>query len=412
MCSISKIAGLALSATLALSVPVWAGNLVINADTSDPAPKAAWQSVIADFQKANPDIKVSFNVYDHESYKTSIRNWLTSAAPDVVFWYVGTRMKQFSTPGLLADVSSIFTPTVKSELGPVATDLVTDGGKQYGMPYTYYNWGIYYRKDIFAKAGVTSPPKTWAEFLDACAKIKKSGVSPIALGEKDLWPIAGWFDYLDVRTNGYKFHMDLLHGKTSWTDPKVKKVFAEWKQVVTPGYFVPHSESLSWQEAQSALFQGKAAMMVIGNFITPNFPKNIAGDMAFMPFPVINPKVKDTEDAPMDSIHIPAKAKNKADALKFLAYVATAPVQQKINIALNQVPVNHKASVKDDVFLKEGQALLNHAAHLTQFFDRDSPEDFANIGMRGFEQFMIHPDQEDQVLASLDSARKRIYKVK
>lgn len=50
-----------------------AGTLNINANASDPAPRAAWEWAVAVFQRENPDIVVKFNVFDHESYKKSIR---------------------------------------------------------------------------------------------------------------------------------------------------------------------------------------------------------------------------------------------------------------------------------------------------------------------------------------------------
>src|ERR1700752_4231028 len=66
-----------------------AGTLVINANSADPGPRAAWEATVGEFQRANPDIDVELNVYDHESYKKSLRNWLTGRPPDVVFWFAG-----------------------------------------------------------------------------------------------------------------------------------------------------------------------------------------------------------------------------------------------------------------------------------------------------------------------------------
>lgn len=277
------------------------------------------------------------------------------------------------------------------------------------MPYTYYQWGIYYRKDLFAKAGVTEAPKTWADFEAACAKIKASGVEPITIGSKDLWPTAGWFDYIDMRLNGYDAHMKLMNGKASYADPKVQAVFGKWKELLDAGYFVKNHASVTWQESQALLFQGKAAMMLIGNFITPNFPKDIADNMAFMPFPTIDAAVPLAEDAPMDSIHIPAKAKNKEDAKKFLAFVLTAGVQEEVNKALLQVPVNQKAAVADDRFLQQGKALLGEAKSIAQFYDRDTSEDLATTGMKAFQEFMVNPTRLDKVTADLEKARIRIY---
>jgi len=409
MRSWKTIVATAVGAAMLLTGAAKAGDLVINSDSSDPAPKKAWESVVDQFKKANPDINVKFNVYDHESYKKSIRNWLTSASPDVVFWYVATRMRQFSDAGLLEDVSSIYTDDVKKALGPVPVDLVSTGAKQYGVPYTYYQWGLYSRADLLEKAGVKAPIATWDDLLGACDKLKAAGIEPIVIGSKDLWPTAGWFDYIDMRLNGYDFHMQLMSGKVPYTDPKVKAVFGKWKELLDKGCFVKNHASVSWQESQSLLFQGKGAMMLIGNFITPNFPKDIAPSMQFSAFPTIDPSVPAAEDAPMDSIHIPAKAKNKADAKKFLAFVLTAPVQTEINAALLQVPVNSQASVADDRFLRQGKELLGDAKGIAQFFDRDTSEDLATIGMKGFQEFMIAPDHLDSVLADLETARKRIY---
>jgi len=388
-----------------------AGELVVNADTSDPAPRAAWEAAVKRFESENPDVQVALNVYDHESYKKSIRNWLTSASPDVVFWYVGNRMRQFVTPGLLEDVSSVFTAQVSEELGKVATDLVTaDDGKQYGVPYTYYQWGIYYRKDLFAAAGVTEKPKTWDELLAACEKIKTSGVEPIVIGSKDLWPTAGWFDYLNLRLNGYDFHMELMEGKVPYTDERVKALFQKWGELVEKGYFVKNHASLSWQESQSLLYQGKASMMLIGNFIAANFPPEVKDDMDFFPVPKMVQGMADYEEAPMDSVHIPAKANNKEDAKKFLAFVARVDVQEEINKALLQLPINKKSAVADDRFLMMGKELLENAEGLAQFFDRDTSEDLATLAMKGFQEFMAKPERLDTILANIERARKRIYK--
>jgi len=116
------------------------------------------------------------------------------------------------------------------------------------------------------------------------------------------------------------------------------------------------------------------------------------------------------EEAPTNSIHIPAAAGNKEDARRFLAYVLRADVQERINRALLLLPLNLKAAVADDRFLRKGQALLTNAEALSQFFDRDTNEDLATVAMKGFQEFMINPDRLDSVLEGIERARKRIYK--
>ena len=109
---------LRLYALLALTWPLaaLAGTLVINLNSADPAPRAAWDAAIRRFEREHPQIHVRLNLYDHESYKRALRNWLTGVPPDVVFWFAGNRMRQFVTPGLLDDVSELYTPAVMATL--------------------------------------------------------------------------------------------------------------------------------------------------------------------------------------------------------------------------------------------------------------------------------------------------------
>jgi multiple sugar transport system substrate-binding protein len=240
--------------------------------------------------------------------------------------------------------------------------------------------------------------------------LNESGVAPIAIGSKDLWPTAGWFDYLNLRLNGLEFHKELMGGAVPYTDERVRAVFAKWQELLDHNCFVENHASVSWQESQALLYQGKAAMMLIGNFIAPNFPDNIRDQMQFTPFPTINPDVGLYEDAPMDSLHIPAKAQNKEDAMKFLAFAMQPEVQESINVALVQLPVNQKAELADDRFLRDGAELLGQTDGLAQFYDRDTDEALATSAMKGFQEFMIKPDRLDRILEDIDRARQRAYR--
>ena len=401
------LAASALSVTL--SSMSYAGNLVINSDASDPAPKAAFNEIITAFEKENPDIKVTYNLYDHEGYKTTIRNWLVTSPPDVVFWYAGNRMKAFVDKGLFEDVSDIWNANDMHQDFASSKPAMTIDGKQWGVPYTYYQWGIYYRKDIFDKYGIDEP-KTWDQFLAASETLKKNNVAPVAIGSKYLWTTAGWFDYINLRVNGLDFHMDLMDGKIPYTDERVKNTFNTWKQMVEPGYYLENHATYSWQEAQPFLYRGEAAMYLIGNFITPNFPAELEGKMAFMQFPVINPEVGIAEDAPMDTLHIPSKAANKEDARTFLAFMARPENQTLVNKALLQIPPNKKATAVDNPFLNKGVTMLNNADGTAQFFDRDTDPGMAKEAMKGFQEFMVKPERLDSILKRLEKVRQRTFK--
>ena len=397
----------ALLATMATSAD--AGTLVINSNQSDPAPKAAFEQIVADFQAANPDIDVEFNTFDHESYKTVVRNWLTSEAPDVIYWFAGERMKTFVDRGLLEDVSDVWAENDLASAMSSSLSAMTVDGKQYGVPYTYYQWGVYYRTDIFADNGV-SVPETFDQLVSACETLRSNGIAPVTIGTKFLWTAAGWFDYLNLRTNGLDFHLELAAGEVPYTDERVQKTFDYWEQLIDAGCFIDDHAAYSWQEAQPFLYQGDAAMYLIGNFITPQFPEDVADNMGFFQFPVIDDSVAMYEDAPIDTLHIPSRASNKEDARRFLAFVARPEVQRELNVAINQLPPHSGAGVGDNRFLQAGYEMLNNAAGIAQFYDRDTNPEMARAGMEGFQEFMVNPDRRDRILERLDRTRQRIYR--
>ncbi len=159
----------------------------------DPIPLAAMEALIADFEAANPDVDVVLQNFDHEGYKTAIRNFLTADSPDLANWYAGNRMAPFVEAGQFMDVSDVWEANGLSEALASAKASMTIDGKQWGVPYTYYQWGIYYNRDAYKAAGV-EVPATWADFVANCEKFKAAGIDCLTTGSSALWPIAGIFD--------------------------------------------------------------------------------------------------------------------------------------------------------------------------------------------------------------------------
>ena len=128
---------------------------------------------------------------------------------------------------------------------------------------------------------------------------------------------------------------------------------------------------------------------------------------------LLNADVPLAEDAPTDTFHIPAGAQNKEAARAFLRYVVSTDVQTEINAgdALGQLPVNAKSSVDDDEMLNQGFKMLSSQTPggIAQYFDRDTPAEMAAIAMEGFQEFMVFPDNLDDILNRLEKARGNVY---
>jgi multiple sugar transport system substrate-binding protein len=386
--------------------------LKYNADY-DPIPLKAMEALIADFEAANPDVDVQLTNFDHEGYKTAIRNFLTADAPDLANWYAGNRMAPFVNAGQFMDVTDVWEANGLNDALASAAASMTIDGKKWGVPYTYYQWGIYFNRDAYKAAGVEVPGPEgtdWATFIANCEKFKAAGIDCLTTGTKALWPGAGIFDYMSLRTNGYEWHMDLANGKVAWTDDSVKKVFAELGKLQP--YVTANHAAIDWQDAAALLVQGKAANYVMGNFAVGVFKEGgmTNDNLGFMAFPEITPGIPRAEDAPTDTIHIPSGAKNVDDAKKFLAFVASADAQTKLNAAIGQLPTNKNSTVGDDPFIQAGFKMLSEAYALAQFFDRDAPAEMAKAGMEGIQQFLVQPEKLDEILARLEQVRATAYK--
>ena len=389
------------------------GDLRIVSDMSNPAPRAVMEGLVAGFGEMHPDLNIELEIVDREAWKTQIRNALTANAPDVVNWYAATRMTPYVDAGLFMDISDLWDEPAMADLASTK-GAMTLNGAQWGVPYTYYQWGVYYRKDIFEELGLEEPA-TWEAELANCQIIIDSGRKCYTIGSKFLWTAGGWFDYINSRTNGYEFHIQLANGEVEWTDQRVRDTFANWRQLIDMGAFIDDHQSMSWQDAIPPFLNGDATAYLMGNFAVAAFRDGGLTDdqLDFYQFPQINADVAPAEDAPTDTFHIPANASNVDNAKAFLLYVTSADVQSEINggDALGQLPVNAAAAVSDDKFIQEGFDMLSNNASggIMQFFDRDFPAEMASAGMEGLQEFMVFPDNLDDILERLEETRQRVY---
>jgi multiple sugar transport system substrate-binding protein len=180
MRSITKTSAAALAATTMLvgaaSAQELSGELRIISDMSNPGPRAVMEQMAADFDALHPDLTVDLTIVDREAWKTQIRNALSADPPDVVNWYAANRMAPFVDAGLFMDITDWWEAGDYEGLDSVRGAMTQDD-RQWGIPYTYYQWGMYYREDIFNELGL-SEPATWEEEIANCQVIVDSGRKP------------------------------------------------------------------------------------------------------------------------------------------------------------------------------------------------------------------------------------------
>ena len=394
-------------------VVVEAQPVIYNSYQGDPEPRRVDEMLVQMFNERNPDTPIQHSIINHEDFKQAIRAYLVAdPAPDVMTWFAGNRARFFIDKGLIMDISDVWEQEgwiEKYPKGFLALSTVDD--KQYFLPSSWYWWAMFYRKSIFEENGIT-PPETWDELLTACDTLNENGIIPIAIGTKYRWTAAAWFDYINMRLNGPQFHLDLMLGKESYDDPRVKAVFEKWNELFEHNCFNEDAAAYDWNEAVGFLGRGEAAMYLMGQFITdsPDLGDEAKADLDFFRFPIIDPDMPIGEDAPTDGFFMSVNAQNPEGGKKFLAFLGSEEAQTIMVKELGRLPVdpNVDPALFNDMQLK-GIELIQGADLVLQFYDRDTTPEMADVGMNGMMAFWDDPAAIDDILADLEATRQEVF---
>jgi multiple sugar transport system substrate-binding protein len=367
-----------------------------------------FQAEAADFTKKQ-GVQVKINAVDHNTFQENINNYLQGSPDDVFTWFAGDRMKFFASRGLIGDVSDVWPiQGIPDSFKQASTG---EDGKQYFVPQSYYPWAVFYRKSLFKAKGY-QPPKTLDEMTALAKQMQQDKIVPIAFADKDGWPAFGTFDALNLRINGYQFHIDLMQGKQAWDSPQVKKVFDTWRGLLP--YHQPDALGRTWQEAAQSLQQKKTGMFLLGTFMSEQFPENERDDIDFFTFPEIDPSIgADAIDAPIDGHCMSAKPKNEAAAKALLKYVASPDSLKAAYTATKLGFISANTGADASIYnslQKKSAELVSQAKNISQFLDRDTRPDFAStVAIPAFQSFIKNPNDVDGLTRSLEQQKKSIF---
>jgi len=384
------------------------GETTLGSNESDEAPKAAVQAIV-DYCQAKTGITVKVNVNDHNTFQNQISSYLQGTPDDVVKWFAGNRLRFFAAQGLVAPIDDVWAKIEQYMTPGLKAASQGSDGKMYFVPVYNYPWVVLYRKSLFAEKGYTIP-KTIDEFKALGDKMKADGLVPLAFGDQDGWPAMGTFDILNMRLNGYAFHIGLMEGREKWSDPKVKAVFELWRNLLP--YFQEGAPGRTWQDAAKvALVDKKAGMYFLGTFAVEQAGTENVSDVGFFPFPLLG-TAYDSEnaiDAPIDGFMMSANPKNPDAAKAFLECAGTpeAQVAYVTSPGIGSVAVSPQADTsKYNEVQKASAEILKNAGSIAQFLDRDARADFAGpSGMQGFLiSFLTNPKQDlDKFLSDIQT---------
>jgi ABC-type sugar transport system, periplasmic component len=255
-------------AALLLAAPLAAApakvSLSVTYATGDINGKEMLHAMIEQFQKDNPSIKLEENLsVSTGAYLDSLKTMNAAGMLPDVFECRDTAV--FVRAGLLAPLPKEVQDLVDSPIpvyGTVYTAPISSTGTN----------GIVYNKKFFKDNGLNESPKTYAEFLQLCDKIKAKGVAPLVAGISDIWHEGFWFNkfWIDnIGTKNPNWIADRYAGKVHFTDADFAKGVRDMVDLFRKGYVEGGYMSTKESQCVSVLVSGKAAMYYIGSFAFP-----------------------------------------------------------------------------------------------------------------------------------------------
>lgn len=318
------------------------------------------RAMTADFEKANPGIKVNLEFVPYEGLRDKTLLAQGSGGYDVVLFDV-IWPAEFATNKVLVDITDRVTPEMNKGILPGAWTTVEYKGQRYGMPWILDTKYLFYNKDMLAKAGIAEPPKTWDELAADAKTIKDKGILATPIAWSWAQAEAAICDYTTlVSAYGGKFLDD--SGKPAFQTDGGLKALQYMVQTVKDGVTNPNSKEFLEEDVRRVFQNGEAAFALNWTYMynMANDPKEskVAGKVGVVPAPGVAGVSQASAVNGSMGLGITTTSKHPDEAWKYIAFMTSQPVQN----AYAKLSLPIWASSYDDPAVTKGQEALVAAA--------------------------------------------------
>lgn len=305
-------------------------------------------SLIADFESQNPNIKINYKNNDKTDYRTRLAGRLaknpdTEEVPDIF------RLHSSWLPMFTDNLASVPSATLskidfEKDFYNVYKHDLKIGNSYYGIPLMYDGLSLFYNKDLIQQAGVDLP-KSWWDLQTAAAKLTvrddqgKIQVAGVAMGLTDN--VDHWSDIVGLllKQNGADILKNTPENDTSLTD-------------VLSYYVNFRNNYKTWDETlpnSTTLFaQGKLAFYFAPSWRVFNIKElnpNLSFDVTTVPQLPTTKNTSTSADVDLTNIHwasywfeaVNSKSKHQKEAWKFLEFISSKESLEKLYTAASQV---------------------------------------------------------------------------
>ena len=326
-----KIVSLALALCMVLALVVIANKPAAAAEetvlklwciaTESDANRPAYLQAIADYEAANPGIKIELEAFENESYKTKIKAAMmggdTEDLPDIFFSWSGAFLGEFVNAGRVYCLDDYFKP-YEGQLPESMLSTTTYEGKHFGVPTTFNIVALYANMDLLAEVGYDHVPETYEELTACCDALLAKGIIPFGCAGKETWCVTEYLEPIIIKTIGYEALNKIFAGEATWNDPDIATAVTTFQEMINKGYFDPAGAALGNDETKANFLAGKTAFYQNGSWNTGEVA-NASFKSGVGLFPVMNAdrsSYYQTIGGPSDVLAVCATSKNVDAAAK------------------------------------------------------------------------------------------------
>lgn len=299
------------------------------------AEESMFNEVIADFEKANPDIDVVYT--GANDFATLIEVKAQGGdTPDIAMFPQPGGAARMAEKGLLVELWPEVLANIDKNYEPMWKDLGTFDGKTYGLFHRVNAKGwIWYNKPAFEKAGY-KVPTTWDEMMALVDQMKASGTAPfcegIGAGDATGWKGTDWIESIMLRTQSPEKYDQWVAGELKFNSPEVREAFELLGDIwLDPGTVYGGQSVIATQdvaEAAKGLFFGPPTCWLHfqGSFVTSFFPEEIQQNLDENVGVFIMPPIKDDVEPGLavgGDVFVVFKGKDRPEVKKFMEWLTT-----------------------------------------------------------------------------------------
>lgn len=230
-----------------------------------------FRTVIADWESAHPDIKLSQNVLANADYKTQIATLAGANDLPDVFLLQGMNTKTWAEQGIIMDMTDIINASPYADkyddslFYPFTAD-----GKVYGLPALTGGTCavVVYDSKAWADAGFDTFPETWADVLKAKDYFSAKGMDTVAFGNGGKWQAnSNFLSTIGDRFTGPEWTHSLIE-KTgaAFTDSQFVNALKFTQDIFASGVFNADFNAVTNEDAREYYISGDAAAFIGGNW--------------------------------------------------------------------------------------------------------------------------------------------------